>query len=388
MKQHLAGLCALLVAGIAPAAHASTSAPASEAAPDRPASAPLYLVAGSYAPAAEEGIRIFRFDEATGEATPAGGCAGIADPSYLVASADGGSLYAVSETGDETAALVRLAFDRRSGTLRQGERQPTRGAAPCFVALDPAGRFAATANYSGGSISLFALDSAGRLAAPARVVRFAGRGVDPERQEQPHLHCIAFTPDGRRLLACDLGLDRIHTVPLVAGARGTEAVDTAGEQSVALRPVSGPRHLRFGPDGRFAYLVNELSGQVTVFAHRRGRLRPVQHIAADTTGARASGDIRISPDGRHLYASNRLKNDGLAIFAVDARRGTLRPLGYQPTGPHPRNFALSPDGRFLLVACRDSDTIEIYARDAATGLLRDTGRRIAMPRPVCLEFVK
>lgn len=157
------------------------------------------------------------------------------------------------------------------------------------MALDREGRFAATANYSGGSISLFALDSAGRLAAPARVVRFAGRGVDPERQEQPHLHCIAFTPDGRRLLACDLGLDRIHTFPLVAGVRGTEAVDTAGEQSVALRPVSGPRHLRFGPDGRFAYLVNELSGQVTVFAHRRGRLRPVQHIAADTTGpARAA----------------------------------------------------------------------------------------------------
>lgn len=381
MKQLLTGLCALLAAGFAPAL------PASAATPDRPASAPLYLVVGSYAPAEEEGIRVYRFDTLRGTAEYAGGMSGIANPSYLVAAPDGEHLYAVAENGAGDSWLNHLRFDRRTGTPTFVDRSPS-GAAPCYVALDPAGRFAATADYMGGSISLFAVEADGRLGDAPRTVRFKGHGPDPERQEQPHLHCIAFTPDSRRLLACDLGLDCIHTFPLVAGARGTEAVDTDGGSDLALRAGSGPRHLRFRPDGRFAYLINELSGEVTAFACRRGELRPIQYIAADTTGARGSGDIRISPDGRHLYASNRLKNDGVAIFAIDRRRGTLAPIGYQPTGPHPRNFTLTPDGRFLLVACRDSDTVEIYARDPETGLLRDTGRSIDLPRPVCLEFVR
>ncbi len=383
MKQPFIGLCALLLAVSVPSG--------ASCGPERPTSgspdAPLYLAVGSYASAKQEGIRIYRFDAQRATADYAGGLTGIANPSYLVASSDGDHLYAVAENGAGDSWLNHLRFDRRTGTPTFADRQPA-GAAPCYVALDPAGRFAATADYMGAGISLFALAADGSLAGAPRTIRFKGHGPDRERQEQPHLHSVVFTPDNRTLLACDLGLDRIHCFPLDPEARGTAAVDTDRCSDLAIRPGAGPRHLRFRPDGRFAYLIGELSGEVTVLAHRRGALRPVQYIAADTTGARGSADIRIAPDGRHLYVSNRLKNDGLAIFSIDARRGTLTPVGYCLTGPHPRNFVLTPDGRFVLVACRDEDAIRILRRDPSTGLLHDTGRTIRTPQPVCLEFVR
>ena len=151
------------------------------------------------------------------------------------------------------------------------------------------------------------------------------------------------------------------------------------------------------------------------FTYDGDSLSLMQTIQADTLDARGSADIHLSPDGRFLYASNRLKGDGLAIFRVNPEDGTLSKAGYQPTnrlkgdglaifrvnpedgtlskagyqptGIHPRNFVLTPNGQYLLVACRDIDEIQIFARDASTGLLTDTGRRIKTTQPVCLKFI-
>ena len=117
------------------------------------------------------------------------------------------------------------------------------------------------------------------------------------------------------------------------------------------------------------------------------RLDTLQYIKADTLSAQGSADIHVSPDGRYVYASNRLKGDGIAIFEVDTEDGTLNRVGYQPTGIHPRNFVITPNGSFLLVACRDTNEIQIFARDADTGMLTDTGKRIKTEKPVCLAFV-
>ena len=112
----------------------------------------------------------------------------------------------------------------------------------------------------------------------------------------------------------------------------------------------------------------------------------IQYIEADTVGAKGSGDIHISPDGKFLYASNRLKADGIAIFSINQEEGTLTKTGYQLTGIHPRNFIISRNGRYLLVACRDSNSIQVFERDSQTGLLKDTGKTIKTNKPVCLKF--
>jgi 6-phosphogluconolactonase (cycloisomerase 2 family) len=138
----------------------------------------------------------------------------------------------------------------------------------------------------------------------------------------------------------------------------------------------------------YAYVINELSGKVTAFQYTDGQLKVIQNIEADSVRAQGSADIHISPDGKFLYASNRLKEDGIAIFSINGKDGTLTQKGYQHTGIHPRNFIITPNGRFLLVACRDSNVIQIYERDINTGLLTDTRKDIKLSKPVCIKFVE
>jgi len=206
----------------------------------------------------------------------------------------------------------------------------------------------------------------------------------------PHLHCVRITPDGKYLLADDLGTDQIHKFNINpnANADNKEKFLTKGTpEAFKVAPGSGPRHLIFNSDGKFAYLINEIGGTVIAFRYADGMLDEIQTVAADTVNAQGSGDIHLSPDGKYLYASNRLKADGVAIFKVDETYGTLTKVGYQLTGIHPRNFIITPNGKYLLVACRDTNVIQIFERDQATGLLTDIKKDIKVDKPVCLKFV-
>lgn len=352
------------------------------------ASDPLYMLVGSYGPADQEGIKVYKFNQATGEGQYVSGVKGISNPSYQTVSKDGKRVYSVGEDDGGTASAHTLTFDAATGTLTLINSQPTQGAAPCHIALSPEEDYVVTANYNGSNISLFPLDGKGRLK-PGQTIGFEGSGPDKERQAIPHLHFVYFTPDNHYLLANDLGTDRIHRFPLNTRQKGsnTPLVDRQRASDIRLTPGSGPRHAVFSADGRFAYLITELSGEVMAFTYDGDSLSLMQTIQADTLDARGSADIHLSPDGRFLYASNRLKGDGLAIFRVNPEDGTLSKAGYQPTGIHPRNFVLTPNGQYLLVACRDTDEIQIFARDASTGLLTDTGRRIKTTKPVCLKFI-
>lgn len=348
----------------------------------------LYMLVGSYGPADQEGIKVYKFNQAIGEGQYVSGVKGISNPSYQTVSKDGKRVYSVGEDDGGTASAHTLTFDAATGTLTLINSQPTQGAAPCHIALSPEEDYVVTANYNGSNISLFPLDGKGRLK-PGQTIGFEGSGPDKERQAIPHLHFVYFTPDNHYLLANDLGTDRIHRFPLNTRQNGsnTPLVDRQRASDIRLTPGSGPRHAVFSADGRFAYLITELSGEVMAFTYDGDSLSLMQTVQADTLDARGSADIHLSPDGRFLYASNRLKGDGLAIFRVNPEDGTLSKAGYQPTGIHPRNFVLTPNGQYLLVACRDTDEIQIFARDASTGLLTDTGRRIKTTKPVCLKFI-
>lgn len=381
MNKKIIGLfvATLLLAGCT--SKKTTGQPASETSDSE-----LTMLVGTYTSGNSEGIYTFRFNEETGEATPLDS-AEIANPSYLTLSEDNKFVYSVNEASKDQAAVSAFAFDKDKGTLQLLNTQKTIGADPCYLITN--GNNVITANYSGGSITVFPIAKNGSLLPATDLIEFKGSGPVKDRQEQAHLHCVRITPDGKYLLADDLGTDQIYKFNLnpTANADNKEKFLSKGTPAAfKVASGSGPRHLVFSNDSKFAYLINEISGTVIAFQYEDGMLNEIQTIAADTVGAQGSGDIHISPDGKFLYASNRLKADGIAIFKRNPADGTLTKAGYQPTGIHPRNFIITPNGKYLLAACRDNNAIQIYKRDSITGILTDLKKDITVDKPVCLKF--
>jgi 6-phosphogluconolactonase (cycloisomerase 2 family) len=367
------------------AAEASTSLSDSSKTVDR---IRLFLAVGTYtSDNGSRGIYIYRFDTLTGKSDSVS-MVEVTNPSYLTFSPDEQYLYAVGENDDEQGAVHAFSFDKGSGTLKKINSRATGGNGPCYITIDARGRNVHTANYGGGSISSFQVNDDGSLSPLVSLIRFRGSGPDSLRQQQPHLHCVAYSPDGGSLFAADLGSDKLYRFPVQETPfLGQPVIQGSGMTEIVTPPGTGPRHFTFHPDGgRYLYLLGELSGEVLVYEHHWGELELRQVIAADTVGARGSADIHVSPDGRFLYASNRLQADGIAIFAIDPDKGTLTKVGYQPTAKHPRNFVITPNGNYLLVASRDDNKIQVFAVDTETGLLTDTDQDIPISKPVCLKF--
>lgn len=338
----------------------------------------INLLVGTYTDGSSCGIYSYRFDQSTGRVVALLDSLPIRNPSFLTIAPDRHHVYAVSETNDQNASLNTISFNPENGRLKLLGSVPTEGEDPCYVETD--GQLVLTANYSGGSMSVFSLRKDGSQATLA--TRFLGTtgGLDLSRQEVPHVHCARFTPDGKYILATDFSADRI-----LSFKRKGNTISANGVASY-VRPDDGPRHLIFSHDGHYAYLMSELSGKVSVFSYSDGRLKLLQTLVSDSVGARGGADIHLSPDGRFLYSSNRLKADGIAIFKVNAGTGLLTKIGYQPTGIHPRHFNITPNGRYLLCACRDSDKIQVFARDQETGLLTDIHQDIPVSKVVCVQF--
>ena len=312
------------------------------------------------------------------------------NPSFVTLSPDGKRLYAVSEYNDGRQGAYSFDVSEDKSQLSNPvflptapkEYLPRAGADPCHIVSD--GKYVITANYTGGDISVFSLDATGRLQPEVQNIAFVGN--TPERVA--HIHCIIPTPDKKYILATDLGNDRVYRFRYNKKARKNAEVLTSQRVAYEVSDGQGPRHLTFSKDGRFAYLINELGGECVVLSYRKGKLKEVQRIMADEGGGRGSADIHISPDGRFLYTSHRLKKDGIAIFAIDPEKGTLTKIGYQHTGIHPRNFAITPNGKYLLVACRDDNKIQVFERNEATGELTETAQAIEVDRPTCIVFGK
>lgn len=350
----------------------------------------LYLAVGTYT--SEEGSRgiyLYHFDALTGRSDSVS-MVEVTNPSYLAFSPDEQTLYAVGENDTEESVVHAFSFDKAKGTLQKINTQQTKGSGPCYVTIDAKGRNIHTANYGGGSISSFQVNDDGSLSPLISLIQFSGSGPDSSRQQQPHLHSVAYSPDGLSLFAADLGSDKLYRFKVQETPfQGQPVIQESSMTEIETPPGTGPRHFAFHPkEGKYLYLLGELSGEVVVYDYQNGELTEKQAIKADTVGARGSADIHVSPDGRFLYASNRLEADGIAIFAIDPDEGTLTKVGYQPTAKHPRNFAITPNGKYLLVASRDENRIQIFSVDEVSGLLNDTKQDILLSKPVCLKFAQ
>ncbi len=335
----------------------------------------LVLLVGTYTGAGSEGMYVYQFDQDSGEfvSGEAVGFAEMENPSFLTVS-DADIVYAVSEKPDSTAALSSFHFNPGTFEFQKLSTVSSEGEDPCYVSTD--GKVVAVGNYSGGTMALFPVGTDGEALKASTVIKGAATGPDRDRQTTPHVHCSVFSPDGKYLIATDFSADRLMRYDL-----GTEDVDY-----YEMNPDTGPRHITFSPDGRFLYVIGELSGDVTVFEYGN-ELKIRQVIKAGKVDARGAADIHVSPDGRFLYASLRLRNDGIAIFSIN-EDGTLAEAGYMNTGIHPRNFNITPNGKFLLCACRDSDSVEVYSIDTTTGRLTKTSSEIHLSKPVCLVWHK
>lgn len=309
----------------------------------------------------------YALDFASGEVVAK---APMPNPSFLAL--DGNKVYAVSEMPDSSAAVYawRYQADGFECLGSQPTGLPHSGEDPCYVATD--GRLLTVANYSGGTLALYRLMENGGIGPLDSLIVSGTGGPDLTRQDKPHVHCAVFSPDGKHLLFSEFSADAIGSIDIVGRISNYHL-------AARLPADFGPRHLLFDASGTHLYAIGELSGDVAVFDYAYGQLDFKQVVKADEADARGAADLHLSPDGKFLYASLRLQKDGIAIFSV-AGDGTLTKVGYQFTGPHPRNFTITKD--LAIVACRDSDEIEIYRRDEKTGLLTDTGRRIAVPKPV------
>ena len=334
------------------------------------------------------GIYVADYDPQTGTIHSLRDAAVAENPSFLALDANDARLYSVAELGDGAGAVAAWSIDQDSGVLTAISKQPTRGSAPCHLVVDAAGRHVLAACYGSGTVCVMPIRDDGGVGELTQVVAHEGASVNPERQEAAHAHSVNLDPDGRFVFVCDLGMDRT----VVYGYDSMTGRLEANSEFVA-HPGAGPRHFAMHPNGRFAYVINELDSTVTacVYEGETGVLSEtgtVTSLPEDFNGENTCADLHVSPDGRFVYGSNR-GHDSIAVFEVDPGTGAIAAQGHQSTGgATPRNFALAPEGRYLFAANQDSHSIVGFECDPESGALTPTDQVIDVPSPGCIKFTR
>lgn len=357
---------------------------AAEAAP------PLVFV--SAFTAGEEGaIHAFELDTTRGTLLPTHREAAIENPFFIAVSPDQRFLYAIDTPtfgGSEPESVAAFRILDRSGRLEPLGQRSTRGTASCYLETDSEGKRLLVANYSSGSVASYRIDPDGSLSEPVSFVQHEGSSIDPTRQQQPHAHCFVFSPDGRFAYAADLGIDRILCY---AVDPSTAELSPNRQPFVRTAPGSGPRHLAFHPDGQQLYVINELSNTLTSFVviPETGMLierDSVDTLPPDFADTSHTADVKVTPDGRFVYGTNR-GHDSIAAFRIEAQ-GKLEPIEITASlGRGPQNLAITQDGRWLLCANMPGNNVAVF-RITADGRLESAGDPIEMPSPSCIRILE
>jgi 6-phosphogluconolactonase len=346
---------------------------------------------GSYTEAKDEGIQVFILDLSSGALTKVGGASGVKNPSFLAIHPSKRFLYAVGETsefsGKRVGAVAAFALDDK-GVPTLLNAQSSGGQGPCHISVDEAGKNALVANYGSGHVAVVPIDEDGKLGAPSCAIHHEGTSVDKKRQEGPHAHSINLDPANKFAFAADLGLDKI-LVYKFDRAKGTIAPNDP--PSTAVPPGSGPRHFAFHPSGKYAYACGEMTSTVIAFAYDadKGVLREQQVLSTlpQEMKGNSTAETQVSPDGRHVYVSNRGHNS-VAVFDVDEATGKLKAAGHCPTGGKtPRNFGIDPSGKWLIAANQDSGNLVVFKIDAKSGMPSPAGHEVQVSKAVCVKFL-
>lgn len=346
------------------------------------------LIIGTYTNSGKsDGIYTYSFNVNNGDAVLLSKTT-TSDPSFLVMGKQNHFIYAVNELGGGKGSVSAFRYQHGNSEISLLNTVPSGGDHPCYITTDRNNRYLFVANYTGGNFSAIRIREDGSTDSAIQTIQHFGKSIT-SRQEKAHVHSTVLSPDEKYLLVQDLGTDKI-TVYAVNLNAAANPVNETPVYVYNTDPGSGPRHLEFHPNKKWAYSVQELDGTVTAFSFKNGQLKQMQNIslhAANTTGKEGAADIHISPDGKFLYASNRGSFNEITIYRIDAN-GKLILLTSTPTlGIAPRNFGIDPSGNFLLSGNHLSDQIVVFKRNPTTGLLTDTGKRIQAGAPVCIRFI-
>ena len=351
-----------------------------------PANKTYNLLVGTYtSPDMSQGIYVYSFNTETGEFTSKSVATGVKNPSYLAITKDRKHVYSVSE-GSE-GMISAFSFNAITGQLTFLNSAPSGGNGPCYVSVDDNNKFVFAGNYGGGSITAIPINADGSLSQDIQKIQHEGKSIKPN-QDKPHVHAAVLSKDNKFLFVPDLGTDKVNIYGV--DVMKPKPLTPASPAFASITAGGGPRHFTFHPNGKFAYVILENTGEVVVFDYASGQLKEKQKVSMPVAGYEGNihaADIHISADGKFLYGSMRAEINELGIYSID-KKGLLKWVGRQSTmGKIPRNFEIDPTGNFLLVGNQNSDEIVIFKRDKKTGLLTDTGKRISVGKPVCLKFV-
>ena len=352
------------------------------------AAADYFVYVGTYTRGTSKGIYVYRLDSASGKLTPLGLAAETVNPSFLAIHPGGKFLYAVSEAGG--AGMVNaFAIDAKTGMLKFLNKAASKGSGPCHATVDKTGRCLLVANYGSWSVAALEIKADGTLAESASFVQHTGSSVDPKRQQGPHAHSVNVSRDNRFAVVADLGLDKLLVYKLDAA----RAAITPNQPPFAqVKPGSGPRHFAFHPNGKLAFVINEMASTVTAFRYdaAEGAFKEVDTagtLPAGFSGTNSTAEVQVHPGGKFLYGSNR-GHDSIAVFAIDAGAGKLKLVQHESTqGKVPRNFGIDPAGSWLIAANQSSDSIVVFRIDKKTGRLTPSGQKLDVGAPVCVKFL-
>lgn len=342
------------------------------------------LLIGTYTnKGTSEGIYVYEYNSLTAE-TKLKSTVKTINPSYLTVSADKKFVFSVNEDG-KNSSVSAFSFNSKKGQLNFLNKRSSEGADPCYITTN--NNQIIVANYSGGSISTFYTGPDGRFLDLKQVIQHTGKSIDAKRQLSAHVHQVQLTPDKKYLIATDLGEDQIYIYSIAK----THARELILKKVIKTNPGTGPRHIAFSPNGKFAFLAHEFNGKITAFAYENGDLTKIQEVETatkDFVGKIDGADIHVSADGKFLYETNRGDANTINVFAI-ANTGILTFVESVSTlGKGPRNFSIDPSGNFVLVAHQYTNDVVIFNRNNSTGKLTDSGKRINVGVPVCLVFSK
>lgn len=330
-----------------------------------------------------KGIYTYQFDTKTGGSTQTQEI-NSTNPSFLALSRDEKFLYAVNESG-KTSTVSAFKYDKKTNKLTFLNKVASAGTDPCYITVDEKHVF--VANYSSGSLAVFNRNKNGTLTEVAQLIQHTGNSIDPKgRQKSAHVHMGIFSTDKRYLIINDLGEDKVYTYNYHPEAKQEILTPHSVFQTVL---GTGPRHIVFGKDGKFAYLVHEFNGEIAVLAFADGKFNKIEDVITtkeDFSGAVDGAEIVVSADGKFLYESNRGDANTISVFSIK-KDGKLSLVEIISTlGKGPRNFVIDPTGNYLLIGHQYTKEIVVFKRDKSTGKLTDSGKRIDVGAAVCLIF--
>ena len=340
----------------------------------------LKMLIGTYTEnSSSKGIYLYSFDQNNAEskeiATIMAG-----NPSFLAILENKQNFYSVNEFNTGKQAISSYIVNDNNTISKLNEIScdfnGKSGADPCNILLF--NNYALTSNYTGGSFTLFEIDEiTKKLKQSIQFFSFS---------EKSHFHCAILSPDKKYIFISDLGEDKIHRFT-ISNNKDTPLTNHKISYEYKNQNQAGPRHMIFSQDGKFLYVLCELDDLLSVFSYNDGEITHIETIKAYDGEGKGSADIHFSKDGNFLYTSHRLKKDGISIFKINKENGKFEKKGFIETGIHPRNFNITPNGKYLLCACRDSNVIEIYEINKENGNLIKIDKTIEIVKPVCIKFI-